>query len=195
MKFKASLIAAFTTAAAGFAAGLYMGIAIGVEEGTALMREPLQGPATASDGDTITITNALGKHNVRIYGADALESRQTCRAERAVVECGKDARDITRALLAEGDVKCDKIEDRDRYGRYVAVCFSANGTDIGRHVIQRGYAVEYTDYSDGRYTADEAAAKNAKRGMWGMRFQPPAEWRKCNTGAIDARPKTCPAGP
>lgn len=195
MNLKSYFITASTAAAAGLAAGLYLGISIGFEQAASLQANPLRGPATASDGDTITITNELGKHNVRIWGADALESRQTCTRERERLDCGKTARDITRALLAEGDVNCEKKEDRDRYGRYVAICFSASGTDIGRHIIQQGYAIEYTEYSDGRYKADEDGARAARRGMWGTSFQPPAEWRKCHTGAIDTRPKTCPAGP
>lgn len=195
MGIKAIAIATTSAAAAGLAAGIYIGISIGFNQAATLQENPLRGPATASDGDTITITNELGKHSVRIWGADALESRQTCAKGREKVECGKTARDITRALLAEGDVNCEKKEDRDRYGRYVAICFSAAGTDIGRHIIQQGYAIEYKEYSDGRYAADEQAARAAKRGIWSMGFQAPAEWRKCNTGAVDTRPKSCPVGP
>lgn len=193
MTTKFRIISIFSAAAAGMATGLYMGISIGFEQATAMFENPLHGAATASDGDTITITNQLGEHNVRIWGADALESRQTCQRAQQSVECGKDARDMVRALLAEGDVRCDKIEDRDRYGRYVAICFSANGTDIGRHLIQQGYAVEYTEYSDGRYAADEEAARRARRGAWAMTFQEPAEWRKCHTGPVRGRPDNCPA--
>ena len=193
MSFKAIAIATTSAAAAGLAAGLYIGISIGFNQASALHDNPLRGPATASDGDTLTITNELGKHNVRIWGADALESRQTCRTGRTSVDCGKDARDMTRALLAEGDVNCEKKEDRDRYGRYVAICFSANGTDIGRHLIQQGYAIEYTEYSDGRYKADEESARREKRGMWAMTFQRPSEWRVCHTGPARGRPDNCPA--
>lgn len=193
MSFKAYALTATTAAAAGLTAGLYFGIAIGFNQAAQLQDNPLRGPATAYDGDTITITNELGQHNVRIWGADAVEARQTCRTGATSIPCGKLARDLTRALLAQGDVNCEKKEDRDRYGRYVAICYAADGTDIGRNLVQQGYAIEYKEYSDGRYAADEAAARRARRGIWATEFQMPADWRRCHTGAVDTRPQNCPA--
>jgi endonuclease YncB( thermonuclease family) len=73
------------------------------------------------------------------------------------------------------------------------VCFSADGTDIGGALVAQGLAVHYTDYTDGRYAAAEAAARRARRGLWGMKFQPPAEWRQCHAGPVAARPADCPA--
>ncbi len=67
--------------------------------------------------------------------------------------------------------------DRDRYGRVVAVC-EANGRDINGELVLQGWALEYRQYSDGRYTDEEAEARRAKRGLFAGTFVEPWEWRR-----------------
>jgi endonuclease YncB( thermonuclease family) len=70
-----------------------------------------------------------------------------------------------------------KEEDRDRYGCIVAVC-TANGREVNAELIRQGWALEYKQYSDGRYTDEEAEVRRAKRGLWAGTFVNPWEWRR-----------------
>ncbi len=60
-------------------------------------------------------------------------------------------------------------EDRDRYGRIVAVCGSINA-----ELVAQGWALECRDYSDGRYADEEAEARRASRGVWVGEFDEPS---------------------
>jgi endonuclease YncB( thermonuclease family) len=71
-------------------------------------------------------------------------------------------------IWRNGRVICEQ-EDRDCYGRIVAVC-SANGRDINAEMARQGWALEYKQYSDGRYADEEAQARKAKRGLWAGTF-------------------------
>jgi len=68
-------------------------------------------------------------------------------------------------------------KDRDRYGRIVAVC----GTDAGElnaTMVRRGWAVEYTQFSKGRYSQEKAEAQSEGMGIWSGRFEMPWDWRR-----------------
>ncbi len=54
--------------------------------------------------------------------------------------------------------------DRDRYGRIVAQTY-VDDRDVVGELVRQGWALEYTRYSDGRYTALQNEAKAARRGM------------------------------
>ncbi|MBU0859423.1 MAG: thermonuclease family protein [Alphaproteobacteria bacterium] len=191
MSLKSQIIGLSGAVAVGFAAGLYVGISLEFNDAA----NPLSGPASVYDGDTLTITHGEEKFPVRIYAADAPELRQTCGLGSERVPCGRMARDAVIALIADKDIECEKIEDRDRYGRYVAVCFNHAGVDIGKSLIQQGLALEYSDYSDGRYSGVQSEAQRARRGLWAMDVMPPDQWRVCFTGRIAGRPADCPAQP
>lgn len=45
-------------------------------------------------------------------------------------------------------------------------------------MVRAGWAVEYKQYSDGRYSAAEAEAQAAKRGIWQGTFTDPSKWRR-----------------
>ena len=63
------------------------------------------------------------------------------------------------------------VDATDRYGRGLATC-RAGSVEINRTLVNDGMAVAY-----GRYEAEEAAARAARRGVWATRFQRPADWR------------------
>lgn len=181
---------------AAFTAGLCVGIALDFNEAAAPDDGRLRGTAQVYDGDTITLLRGEEKLSIRIYAVDAPERRQSCGTAQGRVPCGNMARDAVITMIAEREVVCDKIVDRDRYGRYVAVCFTADGQDIGGTLIAQGLAYHYAAYSDGRYAAAEDEARNARRGLWGMDVMAPDEWRRCFTGPIVNRPATgCPPQP
>lgn len=138
--------------------------------------QSLVGVAEVVDGDTLAIRGE--RTRIRLYGVDAPEGRQTCDdAQGRRYLCGSRAADALASLIGRnGRVSC-REEDRDRYGRSVAVC-EAGGREINGELVRQGWAVEYGQYSDGRYADGEAEARNAKRGLWAGTFVKPWAWRR-----------------
>ena len=136
----------------------------------------LSGPAEVVDGDTLAIRGE--KTRIRLYGIDAPEGQQTCEdAAGQRYLCGSKASEALAALIGRnGRVSCEE-EDRDRYGRVVAVCTVA-GRSLNAEMVRQGWAVEYTQYSDGRFSGEEAEARRARRGLWAGTFVRPSEWRR-----------------
>ena len=131
----------------------------------------VSGSARVIDGDTLVV----GSKRVRLFGIDALESDQRCRAEGRSWPCGREA---TRALAGRIDsstITCDE-RTRDDYGRVVAVC-RRGGTDLNRWMVAQGWALAYRRYSQD-YVAAERTARSSRRGMWRGEFVPPWEWRR-----------------
>jgi endonuclease YncB( thermonuclease family) len=141
-----------------------------------VVAQSLSGQADVVDVDTIAIRGE--KTRIRLYGVDGPESQQTCNdASGARYLCGSKAADALAPIIGRnGRVSC-KEQDRDRYGRIVATC-EANGRDIAGELIRQGWAVEYTQYSDGRYSDEEEEARRAKRGLWAGTFVKPWDWRR-----------------
>ncbi|MEN5275736.1 thermonuclease family protein [Brucella sp. TWI432] len=135
-----------------------------------------KGKATVVDGDTIIIEGM--KQRVRLYGIDAPEGKQPCLNELGDrYLCGSKAADALAEIIGRnGRAACEQL-DTDRYGRAIAVCF-VDGVDINQEMVRRGWAVEYTKYSDGRYSVNEQEARSSKRGLWSGEFQMPWDWRK-----------------
>ncbi len=125
--------------------------------------DTVAGRAEVIHGDTIAIADV--EPRIRLYGIDAPEGKQTCldaAGDRYL--CGSRAADALASLIGRnGRVSCEE-QDRDRYGRIVAVC-SASGRDLNAELVAQGWALEYGDYSDGRYSDEEAEARQAARGL------------------------------
>lgn len=132
------------------------------------------GMMTIIDGDGLR----FGKERVRIWGIDAPELGQTCRRGGVSYRCGKAAKEALRALIAARPVECEKIE-ADRFGRTVARC-TVDGLDLGSLMVNAGWALEIKHRSGGRYAAEQQAAREARRGLWGGEFMPPWVWRDRN---------------
>ncbi len=126
----------------------------------------LTGTARVVDGDSIRLRG----EEVRLRGIDAPELHQTCRRGAETVACGVDARRALASLLAAGTVRCEASE-RDRFDRLLARCL-AGGQDIGEAMIRLGQAVSF-----GAYGEVEAEARRARRGLWALEFERPADWR------------------
>ncbi|HWW46524.1 MAG TPA: thermonuclease family protein [Xanthobacteraceae bacterium] len=141
---------------------------------------PIEGRAQVIDGDTIAVEGAEAR--IRLDAIDAPESSQPCFDEAGKrYLCGARAAEALAEMIGRnGRVSCTPKE-RDKYGRIVAVC--RTGTiELNREMIRRGWAVEYTKYSDGRYAKDEAEAMAGRRGLWAGSFDLPWEWRKQRRG-------------
>lgn len=140
--------------------------------------ETIAGRAQVVDGDTIAIDGT--KAHIRLYGIDTPEKKQTCDdAAGKRYLCGSRAAAYLAELIGRnGQVKCFE-EDRDRYGRIVAECSTSdNKTVLNAAMVKAGWAVEYKQYSDGRYDQEEVEAKREKRGLWAGQFVVPANWRR-----------------
>jgi endonuclease YncB( thermonuclease family) len=129
--------------------------------------------ATVRDGDTLVVA---GK-TFRLYGMDAPEYKQLCQdAKSADWPCGKAARLQLASLVAPGAIVCTP-RAVDKYGRDVAQCASATVPDLAEAMVQAGLAISPAARGTAVYEAAEAAAKEAKRGIWQGKFILPSEWR------------------
>ena len=130
---------------------------------------PLEGRGRALDGDTLDI----GGVRVRLWGIDAPEKRQTCRADGRPWSCGALA---TAALRSRSiDLRCESRE-KDRYGRVLAVCFQG-AEDINAWMVSEGWALAYRRYSE-TYAPLEEEARKKGRGIHRGAFVAPWEWRR-----------------
>jgi endonuclease YncB( thermonuclease family) len=134
--------------------------------------EALAGRAKVVDGDSLEIAG----ERIRLFGIDAPESRQRCQSVAGrPYACGRAATRALEAAIGGRSVSCTLLT-QDRYNRDVALC-TVGGRDLGETMVRAGHAVELTQYSGGRYTDAERAARDAKRGLWAGSFEYPAQWR------------------
>ena len=142
----------------------------------------LSGRARVIDGDTL----ALGGERIRLFGIDAPESAQSCRANGQPWRCGELA---TRALVGRigGRTVAYEERGRDRYGRAVALC-RAGREDLNAWMVEQGWALAYRRFSRA-YVDEERAAHAARRGIWRGEFVAPWDWRRGErlAGASTAR--------
>jgi endonuclease YncB( thermonuclease family) len=155
--------------------------ALALAASTVIAGSHLSGPARVIDGDTI----ALGKMSVRISGIDAPERDQMCQQGSVAVACGRQATSTLRAIIGAAPVQCSVI-DIDRYERPVATS-SVGSHDIGAAMVVAGWAIAFTRYSD-RYLTEQSTARAARRGLWAMSFQEPAEFRHAKRESRPAPP-------
>lgn len=116
------------------------------------------GVATATDGDTIEIHGTA----IRLSGFDAPEHGSMCGSTNV----------YQRASLALSDyigtrtVHCAP-DGTETHGRTVATC-TVDGVDLGEHMVSEGWARDWPRFSHGAYADDEASARGAHRGIWGL---------------------------
>lgn len=133
--------------------------------------EEVAGRAYVLDGDTLIIK----RQHIRLYAVDAPEKSQTCQQEGQQVLCGQVATDMLRQKIGRRSVTCVSVSPRDKYGRMIARC-SVHGDDLGRYMVQSGFALAYRHYGSD-YIPDEEQAKKALRGLWSGQFEAPWIWR------------------
>ncbi len=122
---------------------------------------------------------------VRLYGIDAPDLTQTCRlagqgAGQGVAQswtCGRDARWAAINRIHPHWVTCD-ARGRDPEGTELAVCYLAG---FGQHelnvwLVAQGWALAAPGAPQA-YTAAQAGAEAAGKGLWRGEFLRPSEWR------------------
>ena len=133
------------------------------------VREIVGRVTRVSDGDTVWVTDAAGRHKVRMERIDAPESGQPF---------GKEAAAHLKSLVAGRTVRVE-YERRDRYGRVLGIVFLGE-TDINLQMVRDGCAWHYRHFDNTpSYAAAEREARAAGRGLW-AKPDPvnPYEWRK-----------------
>jgi endonuclease YncB( thermonuclease family) len=138
--------------------------------------QTLSGPIRVIDADTIDIGAAA---NVRLVGIDAAEGEQTCRDGARTIACGRMATEAARRLFEGRPATC-RVEARDRYDRFLAVC-EARGVDMNAELVRQGLARRYRD--DRRYEEEEKEAILLARGLWAYEMQDPAAFRAAQRAA------------
>jgi len=132
----------------------------------------ITGAAKVREGDQIQI----GASKIRLGGIDAPAVDQLClnhTGERWT--CGVAARDELIKHTDGKDWTCHVRQAADRRGRVVARC-EVDGEDVQKWMVKSGWALSYARVSHD-YDADEAAAREAKAGMWQGAFIAPWDWR------------------
>lgn len=134
------------------------------------------GSVRVINGDTLMMQG----HYIRLFGIDAPESDQTCanRTGRSY-HCGRQAATWLRDWINNNEITCH-IMQQDAKGNMVGVC-SYGQYDIGAALVNAGWAVAYTKYTD-IYMPYQENAMSQRVGLWQGRFYMPWDWR-----AIKAR--------
>jgi endonuclease YncB( thermonuclease family) len=134
----------------------------------------ITGVAKIREADAIQI----GPTRIRLGGIDAPSVDQLClnnAGDRWT--CGVAARDELIKYTEGKNWTCHPRQI-DRRGRQIARC-EVDGEDIQKWLVSTGWALAYARLSHD-YDADEAAAREAKAGMWQGAFIAPWDWRVRN---------------
>src|SRR5258708_28150172 len=119
------------------------------------------GQASIIDGDTLEIHGT----RIRLWGIDAPESSQLCRGSDSMqYRCGAKAANDLDSFIARRPIDCSPV-NLDRYGRTVAVC-SIDGVDLADWLVRNGRALDWPQYSKGKYEKAQRDAEQAGRGLW-----------------------------
>jgi endonuclease YncB( thermonuclease family) len=146
-------------------------IAVGlVMLASAVQAQDVTGTARAIDGDSLRV----GTTEVRLFGIDAPEYRQTCRVGWSNLNCGADAAVALRSLVDDRQLICS-VRDRDVYRRTVATC-RLEGIDVAETLLRQGHAI-VLEGAPSSYVSLGAESKSAKIGIWASEFEIPATYR------------------
>ena len=136
----------------------------------------LRGPIRVLDGETVVV----GGERVRFLGTDSPEEDQPCEASGNEWACGVAATAALEALTDGHGIEC-RAPDRNRYRRWLAVCWRDDGMELNAEMVRLGWALAHRPgndpFSRPEYEPQEAEARADGRGMWRGTFIPPWEWR------------------
>jgi endonuclease YncB( thermonuclease family) len=134
----------------------------------------LSGQASIIDGDTLEIHGT----RIRLWGIDAPESSQLCRGDDSIqYRCGAKAANDLDSFLAQRPIDCAPV-NLDQYRRTVAVC-SVDGVDLADWLVRNGLALDWPQYSKGKYDKAQRDAEHAGRGIWDGSYVEPWLFRAC----------------
>lgn len=123
-------------------------------------------------GDTFE----TGGRYFKLFGIAAPEIGQTCSdAAGRAYNCGREAAAWLKDWILNGELECHVIQ-QDTKGNMVGTC-SYGPYDIGAGLVQAGWAVAYTKYTDA-YVPYEEMAREQRTGLWQGTFYKPWDWKK-----------------
>ena len=122
------------------------------------------------DGDTIKVNINGTVETLRLIGMDTPETVDP----RKPVQCfGKEASNKAKELLAGTKVRLEKDSTQgefDKYGRTLAYVYREDGLFYNKHMIEQGYAHEYTYNTPYKYQVEfkeaQKSAQENQRGLW-----------------------------
>lgn len=143
-----------------------------VTAGAVRAEQPLRGPATVIDGDTLVIAGRL----LDLQGIEAPEIGRRCRLRDKDFDCGQISRSALLDLTAETEVICH-VDASLTPG--TARCL-ADDYDLSEGMVYTGWALADRDVGQ-HYLDLETGAQAAQRGFWRGEFLKP--WALFKTGA------------
>jgi len=119
------------------------------------------------DGDTIKI----GEESIRIIGIDAPDDDfpQGKTAARSFLVELLDGRTVKcRPRFSAQPLAAHKIKSQpmQSFGRANMSCSIDDRYDVGRSMVEAGYAVDYSRYSGQAYRSFATSAQSKQRGLW-----------------------------
>lgn len=122
------------------------------------------------DGDTIEVMRGGVKEKVRLIGINTPETVDP----RRKVECfGKEASAHAKEILTGQKVSLvsdDSQTKYDKYGRLLAYVYREDGLFVNKHMIEEGYAYEYTYKAPYLFQKEfkeaQLKAQAEGRGLW-----------------------------
>ena len=106
------------------------------------------------------------------------KKKQNCTKNAKEYNCGIVATEALINKISKNVVKCLIQKNKDRYNRFIGVCFD-DQENLNKWMVRNGYAIAYRRYSKD-YILDEDYAKKNKLGLWSGIFLDPEKWRKLN---------------
>lgn len=133
-------------------------------------QSPLYAVVSVVDGDTLKLSINGTTETMRLIGMDTPETVDP----RKPVQCfGKEASSKAKELLSGRSVRIEEDASqgtRDKYGRLLGYVFRDDGLFYNKHMIEQGYAHEYTYNLPYKYQAEfkaaEKSARENQRGLW-----------------------------
>lgn len=124
----------------------------------------------------------VGSQEVRLFGIDAPEAKQSCSRNDQAWSCGLASAEQLSKVVSGRPVRCVAVGS-DKYHRAVARC-SVGELDVNRYMVAAGYALAYRRYSLD-YVSAEESARASRRGMWSSKFELPETYRHHDGDVID----------
>jgi len=158
----------------------------------------LAGPSLAaeisvSNGDTFKLDRTI----YRLDGIDAPEIDQMCLDQHGDVwPCGVAARDRLSAHIANRAVRCeDRGPDPVYKHRRIGICsIESEATTLNEWLVREGWAIKFEPSAKGRFAAEEADARENRRGLWQGCFAEPRDLRRWNLNGARLIGGGCQAG-
>ncbi|MGY3622555.1 endonuclease YncB(thermonuclease family) [Bradyrhizobium sp. USDA 10063] len=126
------------------------------------------------DGDTVQ----FGGAKLQLNGIDAPQLDQSCLDARGFrLKCGVQARERLETRAGGRIWVCTAVRQTSS-GLLFGHC-EVNGEDIGRQMVQSGWAIASTTGSV-TYLESEALARASAAGLWSRAFIAPVDWRQHN---------------